>query len=67
MSILVRSARGELIDFDLLRIKQQLSAAPLPKLVQDRQQAIAIKDGNKIIKEPEKQSEVILARELKRK
>ncbi len=45
MGKLVRSARGELIDFELLAIKQQLAAAPVPKAVEVRKQAIDLKDG----------------------
>ena len=47
MANLVRSARGELIDFELLAIKQQLAAAPVPKAVEQRKQAIDVKDGVK--------------------
>jgi len=43
----VRSARGELIDFELLAIKAQLAAAPVPKKVEDRKVAIDAKDGVK--------------------
>lgn len=41
----IRSARGELIDFELIAIKQQLAAAPVPKVVEQRKQAIDEKDG----------------------
>ena len=41
----IRSARGEVIDFELLAIKQQLASAPTPKVVEDRKQAIDLKDG----------------------
>lgn len=41
----IRSARGELINFELLAIKQQLASAPAPKVVEDRKQAIDEKDG----------------------
>jgi hypothetical protein len=47
MGQLVRSARGELIDFELLAIKQQLASAPVPKAVEQRKQAIDLKDGVK--------------------
>lgn len=47
MGQLVRSARGELIDFELLAIKQQLASAPVPKAVEQRKHAIDIKDGVK--------------------
>ena len=43
----VRSARGQLIDFELLAIKQQLASAPAPKKVEDRKKAIDEKDGVK--------------------
>lgn len=45
MGKIVRSARGELIDFELLAIKQQLASAPAPKSVEQRKQAIDEKDG----------------------
>lgn len=47
MAKLVRSARGELVDFELLAIKAQLAAAPVPKKVEERKAAIAEKDGEK--------------------
>lgn len=47
MGQLIRSARGELIDFELLAIKQQLASAPVPKKVEERKQAIDVKDGVK--------------------
>jgi len=47
MGQLIRSARGELIDFELLAIKQQLASAPKPKAVEQRQAAIDLKDGVK--------------------
>ena len=47
MGQLVRSARGELIDFELLAIKQQLASAPVPKAVEQRKKAINLKDGVK--------------------
>jgi hypothetical protein len=36
----VRSARGELVDFDLLKIKEQIAAAPPPTDVRARQDFI---------------------------
>lgn len=45
MSQHIRSARGELIDFELLSIKQQLASAPVPKVVEQRKVAIDEKDG----------------------
>lgn len=47
MAKLIRSAKGELVDFQLLAIKQQLASAPVPKAVEQRKQAIDIKDGVK--------------------
>lgn len=40
MSKKVRSARGEIVDFELLAIKQQLASAPVPKLVAERKRVI---------------------------
>ena len=36
----VRSARGEIVDFDLMKIKEQIEAAPEPTNVQGRQDFI---------------------------
>lgn len=47
MGQLIRSARGELIDFEMLAIKQQLASAPVPKAVEARKKAIDAKDGVK--------------------
>jgi hypothetical protein len=40
MSKQVRSARGQVVDFDLLRIKQQISSAPKATTVQAREDFI---------------------------
>lgn len=40
MSKAVRSARGELVDFDLLKIKQQIATAPKPTNVAARESFI---------------------------
>ena len=45
MSKTARSARGEIIDFDLLAIKQQLATAPVPVGVSARRKFIDEKDG----------------------
>lgn len=42
-----RSARGELVDFELLAIKSQLAATPVPRHVEERKRAIDAKDGVK--------------------
>ena len=47
MSRFTRSAKGDLIDFELLAIKAQLAAAPKPKSVEQRKAAIDAKDGVK--------------------
>jgi hypothetical protein len=39
------SARGEAVDFDLLAIKQQLAATPVPVSVDDRRRFIDERDG----------------------
>lgn len=36
----VRSARGELVDFDLLRIKEQMASTPKQTTVQQREQFV---------------------------
>lgn len=53
MPKLVRSARGELVDFELLAIKAQLAAAPVPKSVEERKQAIDERDGVKTTVQPD--------------
>lgn len=45
MTKLVRSARGEIVDFELLAIKAQLAATPAPRAVEKRKVAIDEKDG----------------------
>lgn len=45
MSRKARSARGDLVDFDLLAIKQQLAQAPATVGVNDRRRFIDEKDG----------------------
>lgn len=47
MSKKSRSARGELVDFDLLAIKQQLATLPVPVSVDQRRRFIDEKDGVK--------------------
>lgn len=47
MSNKVRSARGEVVDFDLLAIKQQLAAQPTPISVSERRRFIDERDGLK--------------------
>lgn len=47
MAKVVRSARGEGVDFSLLEIKAQIAAAPVPKKVIDRQKAIIERDTGK--------------------
>lgn len=47
MSKKARSARGELVDFDLLAIKQQLATTPASVSVDQRRKFIDEKDGIK--------------------
>lgn len=49
----VRSARGEIVDFELLAIKAQLAASPVPKPVEQRKVAIDEKDGVKTSVQPD--------------
>lgn len=46
----VRSAKGEMIDFDFLKIKEQLAAAPAPMEVRARENFIERKMKRKIKK-----------------
>ncbi len=43
----VRSARGEVVDFELLAIKAQLASVPVPREVEERKLAIDERDGVK--------------------
>ncbi len=45
MSRKVRSARGDIVDFDMLAIKQQLASIPAPTGVTQRRKFIDDKDG----------------------
>ena len=56
MPRLVRSARGELVDFDLIAIANQLAAAPIPVSINERRLFIDEKDG---IKPPKKQETMV--------
>jgi len=47
MSKQARSARGQIVDFDLLAIKQQLAKQPVPVGVNQRRKFIDEKDGIK--------------------
>jgi hypothetical protein len=47
MSKQARSARGDIVDFDLLAIKQQLATAPIPVGATQRRKFIDEKDGFK--------------------
>lgn len=46
----VRSARGAMVDFDMLKIKQALAAAPKPTVVKDRENFVDNKIKRKIRK-----------------
>lgn len=46
----VKSAKGQLVDFDLLKIKQQIAAAPKPTNVQAREAFIDQKFKRRIKK-----------------
>lgn len=50
MSKKARSAKGEIVDFDLIAITQALAAAPAPINVDARRQYIDEKEGNRVIK-----------------
>ena len=66
MSKTIRSARGDYIDFELLAIKAQLAAKPVPKKVDERRTAIEEREGTKPV-ESEAVSELLaLANEAAR-
>jgi hypothetical protein len=44
----VRSARGDVVNFELIAIKQQLANAPVPVSVDDRRRFIDEKDGIRV-------------------
>jgi hypothetical protein len=44
----VRSARGEIVDFDMIAIRNQLASAPTPVDVQIRKNYISEKEGLKL-------------------
>lgn len=52
MSKLIRSARGDAVDFDLLAIKAQLAAKPVPKKVDERRAVIEEREGSKAPEPP---------------
>lgn len=47
MSNAIRSARGDYVDFELIAIKSQLAAKPVPKSVEERRTAIEEREGAK--------------------
>lgn len=49
MSKAIRSARGDYVDFELLAIKAQLAAKPVPAKVAERREAIEEREGTKPI------------------
>jgi hypothetical protein len=51
MGKMARSARGEIVDFDLIAIKQQLASAPPPVEVSTRREYIDNKEAGRPIKE----------------
>lgn len=53
MTQMVRSARGKMVDFDLLRIKAQLQSVPPPRHVEERKRAMDAKDGIKTDQQPD--------------
>lgn len=48
MSRIIRSAKGQLVDFDLLRIKNQLSTSPKAAATTDRQEFVEAKTNRRI-------------------
>ena len=58
MSKGIRSARGELVNFELLAIKSQLASVPVPKPVEERKTAIEEREGTKNV-QPEAVNELL--------
>jgi len=56
----VRSARGELVDFDLLKIKQQIATAPKTQVVKAREDFIDQKFKRRIKKLTKKATQPIV-------
>ena len=52
MSKAIRSARGDLVNFELLAIKSQLASVPVPKNVEDRKTVIEEYEGVKPVDSP---------------
>jgi|JI10StandDraft_1071094.scaffolds.fasta_scaffold2063216_1 hypothetical protein len=52
MSNAIRSARGDLVNFELLAIKSQLASVPVPKKVEERRVAIEEREGTKPVESP---------------
>ena len=52
MSKAIRSARGDLVNFELLAIKSQLASVPVPKPVEERKTAIEEREGIKPVESP---------------
>lgn len=58
MPITARSAKGVIVDFDILQIKQQLAATPVQVGTEERRRFIDTKDGikPKVVTAPEVQN-----------
>jgi hypothetical protein len=61
MPKVVRSARGERLDFDLLKIKQQIASAPAPTDVKAREKFIDSKFKRRLKRAQRQVSETIAA------
>ena len=48
----VKSARGQIVDFDLLKIKEQIASAPAPVDVQQRQDFVERRLRRRVKKKP---------------
>lgn len=45
---MARSARGEIVDFDLIAIKQSIASAPKPVVVEQRETYVDIQAGKRL-------------------
>ncbi|MEM2159497.1 MAG: hypothetical protein QXN55_00930 [Candidatus Nitrosotenuis sp.] len=68
MGRITRSARGEIVDFDILEIQQALAAAPVPVSVDQRRKFIDEKGGfsksTPVEVAPEAEKEVVEVNQL---
>ena len=63
MSNAIRSARGDLVNFELLAIKSQLASVPVPKKVEERRVGIEEREGTRPGESPADNEQLKVAEE----